>query len=162
MNDMDAHNKPVNVKLEGSFSGCASLSCDFAGAHYHVWISTVTWQLDEGAMMFKKIDGSQQVRKLPVSGALGRKIIPHMLAMLPTLKPLYERTVAEEEAQAQRSMVASALAYRIKEASPRLLASLLATAEALELAQRNSSDRIDWSKDKRLSDAQALIAELKA
>lgn len=162
MNHMDAHNKPVNVKLESSFSGCASLSCDFAGAHYHVWISKDTWLIDDEAMMFKKINGSYKVRKLPIGGALGRRIIPHMLAMLPTLKPLYERTIAEEEAQVRRNMTASALANRVKEASPRLLASLLATTEALELAQRNSSDRIDWSKDKSLSDAQALIAELKA
>lgn len=152
---------PSNLRLEGNFMGCASLSFEYEGAKYHVWVPVDTWQIPPDATIYKQSSRPGFPLKLPVTGATGRKVLPTLISELPGLIPLYQQRQLEEASLRQQEESANRRIHQLADAAPRLYSALVKVSDSLELAIKRSNDRGSLEEDTSLFDAKALLAELK-
>lgn len=137
-------NKVENVEVRGMQSGGTfSLSCEYDGARYHVWLDRKTQEVKpplykNPPLSLKRDDpGHFDTRKLDLDGATGRKILPAMLAAMHErdLVRLWSEQLAKEEEQRVREAEMGRYEAAVQGAAPELLSALQAYRREIERIQ---------------------------
>lgn len=142
-----AKKEVTNIVLGLNEHGNAHLSCEYDGARYHVWLDAKTMQptksfgADKGVTLFKNPPlgpnnkhlklgdpGHFRTRHLDIDGAIGRIVVPAMLAKVPELLPAAQKALADKLAAEDRDLAAGRRAHQIRENAPELYALLCEAA----------------------------------
>lgn len=133
---MKSDQKPTNIEVGNIRSGDSfSVSCEFDGARYHFWMDLQTQE--PGDILYKNPPlglarsdpGYFDTRTLTMSGAIGRTIVPAMLAAVPVLLPLAMEAEKQKKAAEEAEHQEAIRIRRIKEAGPKLLDALNAAKD---------------------------------
>lgn len=137
--------KPSNFRIIGNLSSSVAIGCeDQDGNRYHIWVTTDAQPQPADQLLFKNPPTNTRKFKtisLAHDGAIGRQLVPLLLAKAAELMP--EHLAANEAAKARQEAerIEAARLYRIKEAGPELLDMLKSiTAQFKRLAETYEPD----------------------
>lgn len=155
--------KPCNFSITGSLLRSVAIGCEdeTTGERFHIWVTDDEKPRCADSVLFKNAPvGTHKfsTRTLDQSGAIGRQLVPILLAKAAELLPAHLDAREGDKARQEANRLEAIRLQRIKEAGPELLDNLKKTVASLEYWFPRWGDP-EGANSQMMQDARAIIAK---
>lgn len=124
----------ANVEMDGSEHNVA-MSCEYQGARFHIWLDRKTLKPQDSVLYKNPLEGAEdqfETRTLDHAGALGRIVVPAMLAKVKELTPGFLANVKYKQDEQDAINEDSMRTARVERAAQSLFEALRYAVKDLE------------------------------